>query len=440
MGRALPNLGTHLVYTLQTVNYGSLAANGVVITDVLPSDLTLSGNPTPAPDIQNGQTLVWTSLGPILPNDSVSIQIPVRVNQKTPLGTILINNMAVAYTNPVGYMYDTQTAADTTTVNAPLFTVSKSASPDPVFVGQPIFYTIAYANDGTAGATNVVITDTVPLSTTYQSCSGAPCSLSSGVVTWQVGTVTEGSNGTVSFTVIVDSSLPKGSMIHNDHYGIVSDQTYFLAGAPVSTNVSMLADLEIDKSSAPNPVTAGEMLTYTLNLSNLGPSIAENVVITDELPANVTFDRVISQPAYLTGPIQTGQSLTWTTIAWSAGENGAIVYSVLVDPEAIDPLKNVAGINSSTTDLDLENNQAIEHTLISSPELSTIYGWVYLDMNGNGVKDPGENGIPGVDITMDAITTTTTAVDGWYDFITDVDGIHVLVESDPAAILLHHAE
>ena len=79
--------------------------------------------------------------------------------------------MAVEYSNPVGHLYANQTASDTTTVIAPLFTVSKSASPDPVFAGQPIVYTIAYANIGTAGATNTVITDTVPLNTTYQSCA-----------------------------------------------------------------------------------------------------------------------------------------------------------------------------------------------------------------------------------------------------------------------------
>ena len=424
--------GDHLVYTLHTVNYGSIPAPGLVITDVLPSELTLSGIPTPAPDIQYGQTLVWTSLGPLQPNDSVSIQIPVRVNNKAPLGTFLINNMAVAYTNPVGHLYAIQEAADTTTVKGPLFTVSKSASPDPVFAGQPIVYTIAYANDGTAGATNVVITDTVPLSTTYQSCSGAPCSLSAGVVTWQVGNVPENSNGTVSFTVLVDGSLPKGSVIDNDNYGIISEQTYFLAGAPVTTNVSMLANMAIDKASAPDPVTAGELLTYTLNISNLGPSIAENVVITDELPSNVTFNNVISQPPYLTGPGQTGHILTWTTTAMSAHENGAIVYTVLVDPAAIDPLKNVAGISSTTADLELENNQDIEHTLISSPNLANIYGWVYVDMNGNGMKDPGENAIPDVVITMDGSITATTAVDGWYDFITDVAGDHFVVEADPA--------
>jgi len=115
----------------------------------------------------------------------------------------------------------------------------------------------------------------------------------------------------------------------------------------------------------------------------------------------------------------------------SSGEHGVIVYTVLVNPDVSGPLVNLARISSTTADPALGNNQDFEHTLISSPNLATIYGWVYEDMNGNGIKDPGESGIPDVIITMDGITTTTTAVDGWYYFITDVVGDHILVESDP---------
>jgi uncharacterized repeat protein (TIGR01451 family) len=427
--------GDLLNYTLQASNSGSVMAIGVVITDVLPSELTLDGTPTPPPDAQDGQTLVWTSLGPIAPDGSVSINVPVRVNNKTPIGTYLINNMAVEYKNPIGHLYAVQTAFDTTTVTAPLFTISKSAYPDPVFVSQPIVYTIVYANIGTSGATNTVITDTVPMSTTYQACSGAPCSISGGVVTWQVGSVPENSNGTVGFTVVVEGSLPKGSVIYNDHYGIISDQTYFLGGAPVTTPVKMLADVTIDKSSTPNPVTAGEILTYTLDLSDQGPSIAENIIVTDVLPSNVTFNSVISQPPSFSGPVQVGQTLTWTAPVLSAGENGAIIFTVLVDPDAIDPLTNIAGISSTTADLALGNNQDIEHTLISSPDLANIYGWVYEDTNGNEVKDPAETGILDVVITMDGVVTSTTALDGWYYFITDQAGDHSLVETDPAGYI-----
>ena len=424
--------GDLLNSTVQASNYGSVTAYGVVITDVLPSDLTMVGVPTPVPDIHNGQTLVWTSLGPIPRDGSVTIHIPVRVKMKTPIGAFLINNMAVEYANSAGHLYAVQTASDTTTVTAPLFTVSKSDSPDPVFVSQPIVYTIAYANIGTAGATNGVITDTVPLSTTYQSCSGAPCSMSGGLVTWHVGEIPENSNGTVSFRVLVDGSLPEGSVIYNQSYGIVSDQTYFLAGAPVTTQVNMLADLVIDKSDTHDPVMAGDLLTYTLNLANQGPSIAENVIITDELPAKVTFINLISQPPSFSGPVQTGQKLTWTTPAMLAGENGTIVYTVLVDLDTIYPLANIANISSTTADLALDNNHDIEHTLISTPNLANIYGWVYEDTNGSEVKDPGENGIPDVVITMDSVVTTTTGVDGWYYFITGVEGNHDLVETDAA--------
>ena len=173
-------------------------------------------------------------------------------------------------------------------------------------------------------------------------------------------------------------------------------------------------------------------MTYTLSFTNQGPSIAENVIITDELPSKVTFNSVVSQPPSFSGPVQTGQMLTWTAPAMSVGENGAIVYTVLVDPDAIDPLENIASISSTTADLALDNNQDIEHTLISSPNLANIYGWVYGDTNGNGVIDPAETGIPDVVVTMDGVITATTGVDGFYNFITAVEGIHILVESDPA--------
>lgn len=50
-----------------------------------------------------------------------------------------------------------------------------------------------------------------------------------------------------------------------------------------------LADLVVSKYSIPNPVVAGAPLLYTIVVSNNGPQDAENVIVTDELPAGVTF-------------------------------------------------------------------------------------------------------------------------------------------------------
>src|SRR3989441_699057 len=60
--------------------------------------------------------------------------------------------------------------------------------------------------------------------------------------------------------------------------------------APNETSVVIAqADLSITKTDNPDPVNAGATLTYTVTVTNSGPSTAANVQVTDNLPAGVTF-------------------------------------------------------------------------------------------------------------------------------------------------------
>ena len=55
------------------------------------------------------------------------------------------------------------------------------------------------------------------------------------------------------------------------------------------TAVADSADLSITKTDSADPVIAGEDLTYTLVVTNDGPSDATNVVVTDDVPAGTSF-------------------------------------------------------------------------------------------------------------------------------------------------------
>jgi uncharacterized repeat protein (TIGR01451 family) len=57
---------------------------------------------------------------------------------------------------------------------------------------------------------------------------------------------------------------------------------------PVITTVTPVADVGIGKSG-PASVLAASNVVYTISVTNFGPSSASGVVVTDSLPAGVTF-------------------------------------------------------------------------------------------------------------------------------------------------------
>ena len=59
--------------------------------------------------------------------------------------------------------------------------------------------------------------------------------------------------------------------------------------AAATVQVSGSADLALTKTSNPRTITPGNPVSYTLTLSNNGPSTATGASIADTLPAGLTF-------------------------------------------------------------------------------------------------------------------------------------------------------
>ena len=124
-----------------------------------------------------------------------------------------------------------------------------------------------------------------------------------------------------------------------------------------------MADIAVSKIDSPDPVVSGHDITYTLTLSNLGGIIADNVRLTDTVPANTTFVSFTqtSGPTFtLTSPPVGGTGAATATIA-TLGAGQSATFSLVVRTSA--GLVNKTLISNTVT--------ATTDTIESSPANNT---------------------------------------------------------------------
>ncbi len=146
-----------------------------------------------------------------------------------------------------------------------------------------------------------------------------------------------------------------------------SVNVYTLAG-----NVTYLAsDLQVTKADSPDPVLAGQDLTYTLSVTNNGPDaipVGEDIVIQDTLPAGYAVTASSGDGSYDTGTNE------WTISSGLASSATATIQLTVPVPsseadEAV--LSNTAAITSTHPDTDNTNDSdTVTTTVNRSTDLS----------------------------------------------------------------------
>ena len=166
-------------------------------------------------------------------------------------------------------------------------------------------------------------------------------------------------------------------------------------------------DLVIAKTDSADPVTAGDQFNYTLAVQNVGTQAATQVVVTDVLPAGVSFVSVTPDQGSCS---VAGQQITCSLGTLAAGASTDIVISVTASTAAL--LSNVASVTSAEPELTPANNTATETTMVGAGEgcaaatfapaqtIPLVAGLPYEIASG----DFDEDGIP--DLVMGAQSTT----------------------------------
>jgi uncharacterized repeat protein (TIGR01451 family) len=395
--------GQTITYTLPLSNTGSDAANGVVVTDQVPTHTTYSpssahcenhtthatiactaGHSGASPDV-----VTWTVDVPA--HTTVDVVFSVIVDPKASLtnGDEIWNQGSFTWT------YSTQSGGPNLTgdsrrihhvVTFPIISASKAATPDwiedgasgVVVPGGTIHYVVTVHNGGLADATGVPVSDAIPAGTTYYPNSAVPAATldASKVLHWTVD-VAAGQDTQVAFDVTVDAGDADGQLIHNTAVvnGTDTNTTSHIVEIPIMS-VAKSSSPASGTVASPTLVGPNTVITYTLTVTNAGRYDASGFVVTDSVPTGTTYNNDASCNGAANCSVQVNSGvITWTLdVPGGTVSNNVVtpttrtltfsvttptVQSFLIDNTATFPNTNTPGCETQTCDTETTHHEVV---------------------------------------------------------------------------------
>lgn len=385
--------GGNITYALSYNNTGRLAT-GVVLTETVPANTTFNAGAsspgwacTPNNNAGSACTLNLNTLfgcgGSGSANYVVTVDnpLPGGVTQITDTAGIHDDNTNGADGNPLNNT-STETTPVVGAVPVPDLTLLKTDGGASVNAGGIVTYTLTYANAGSADATGVVVTETVPNNSTFTAGSSTgvwscPDGSAAGTTCTQtIGSVTVGSGATTVFAITALNPFPTGINLIVNSASIADDGTHGADPHPGNNNaldstpVSAAPDLSITKSDGGITVNPGDPIPYVLNYANIGNQNAGGVKITEIVPADSTFNAGASTGVWTCVPNNNAGSTCTLPLSNvnGGGGSGSATFAVTVDnpvPGGVTQISNTASISDnglSGPDPNLLNNSASDTT------------------------------------------------------------------------------
>ncbi|HEY0173592.1 MAG TPA: DUF11 domain-containing protein, partial [Pyrinomonadaceae bacterium] len=315
-------------YTVTVSNVGGSATSGTVtVTDTVPAGLTSPiASGTGWTCATSGQTVTCTRSNALAAGASYpAITVNVAVAPNSPLS--VTNTATVSGGGQTNTANDS--VSDPTTINGVAdLTVAKTHSGN-FTRGANGSYTVTVSNAGGAATSGVVtVTDTLPAGLSYVSATGTgwTCGASGQTVTCTRSNALGVGASYPAITLVVNVAQAAGASLTNTASVSGGGQTNTSNdSASDPTTVVSSSDLSLSKTvNNANPIQ-GQNVTFTVTLTNNGPTNATNVVVTDALPSGLTF--VSATPSAGTYATGTG---AWTVANLASGASATLQLVALV--------------------------------------------------------------------------------------------------------------
>ena len=290
--------GAKITYSIVVTNKGPGPVSNAQVVDMFPGSLsnvtwscttTVGGECLTPNGISNINTSInlppagkatFTASGDLSPSAVGLLINTANVNAPTGMSeSNAVDNLAI----------DT----DTLTPNISL-TLTKTDNKTSIAPGQATNYTIVVTNNGPSAAAGIDVLDNFPnglgdISWTCSATSGSSCATSSQMYGNINTSVNLSPGGKATFTV--------NANVKNDAAGTLTNTVYVESpinpaannkSATDNTTISAQADL-VASVVAPSSAAISSPIAYTTTVTNTGPSLAHNLVLTDLLPEGASF-------------------------------------------------------------------------------------------------------------------------------------------------------
>ncbi|HUJ40706.1 MAG TPA: C25 family cysteine peptidase, partial [Candidatus Acidoferrales bacterium] len=399
---ATPNpvaAGGTITYTVVAMNSGPAAAVQPVITFPVVGPSTFQSLTPPVgwtcinPGVGNTGSIVCR-IGSLAAGGNGTFTIVTAVPAGTAGGTVIATTANIGCLTP-DPTYANNTATTTEVVAAAGQAdvgITGTVSPNPVLAGNNITYLLTVTNNGPSptSAAAVMVTDTLPAGVTFVSATptAGSCGFAAGVITCSLGTLAAGASVNITVVDKVNAATAPGTTISSTfaESSTTSDPNAASGMVMLSTIVAVPndADVSVTKTGSPNPVNLNTTLVYTIQVRNNGPAVATNVMVTDTLPAAVTYVSSSSTQGTCT---QAGGTVTCNNIGtMSVGQLVVVTITVTATTFSSGTLAtNTVTITHSDPDSSSANNTATFTSTIQASTAVELASFEAKRLAGGGV-------------------------------------------------------
>ncbi len=221
-------------------------------------------------------------------------------------------------------------------------------SPASPVAGEPVTLTLILTNTGPAEARGLNVRSAFPLFATARTCGPSPCQIEATVLSWWIDRLSPG-QAQILISVLDLQPEALGELAVPTEVSstetVLQGETRFIPTASITT----LVDLILSGQVEPNPVIAGQPVTFTIALENAGPSTARAVQLEASWPLSLTLEAC--DP-----PCMNGSDAHWDLEALPPDRQATFWIRLRVDPDFTGIVRLSAQVRSVGAESDPHTN------------------------------------------------------------------------------------